>query len=140
MLPLEADAGSRSCGPPPPASRRSPSATDLRPDVILMDMDMPYLSGLATMERITSQEHVQAILVLTGVDDAESVLDAFAAGTQGYLREDQITDELLISAIFAVASGGVFLDACTFAQFRGSFLASRPRLNQNIKSTYEREW
>ena len=139
MLPLEAEAGIEVVGTAASGDQAITLSHSLRPDVILMDLNMPYLSGLAAMERITSQEHVPAILVLTGVDDAQSVLNAFAAGAQGYLRKDQITDELLLSAIFAVASGGVFLDACTFAQFRSSFLASRPRLQQNLKSTYERE-
>lgn len=40
---------------------------------------------------------------------------AFAAGAHGYLRKDAIHDDLLISAIFAVAHGGVFVDMQTFA-------------------------
>lgn len=59
-----------------------------------------------------------AILVLTGADDAQSARGAFAAGVRGYLRKDQISDDLLTSAIFAVANGGVFVDAQTFALSR----------------------
>ena len=99
-----------------------------RPDVVLMDLNMPYLSGLAAMERITPQEHAPAILVLTGVDDGDSVLRAFAAGAAGYLRKDMITDEMLVGAIFTVASGGIFLDPKTFALLRAVLPASHPRL------------
>lgn len=98
----------------------------LRPDVVLMDLNMPYLSGLAAMERITPQECAPAILVLTGMDDAQSVVDAFAAGARGYLRKDMITDELLLSAIFTVASGGVFVDSRTFSLINTVFLGAQP--------------
>lgn len=99
-----------------------------RPDVVLMDLNMPYLSGLAAMERITPQDHAPAILVLTGLDDGDSVLRAFAAGAAGYLRKDMITDEMLISAIFTVASGGIFLDPKTFSLLRAVLPTSQPRL------------
>jgi DNA-binding NarL/FixJ family response regulator len=100
------------------------------PDVVLMDLNMPYLSGLTAMERITPQAHAPAILVLTGVDDADSILRAFAAGASGYLRKDSLTDELLISAIFTVASGGVFLDPKTFSLIRAILPPSQPALVQ----------
>ncbi|MBX3000056.1 MAG: response regulator transcription factor [Caldilineaceae bacterium] len=100
----------------------------LQPDVVLMDLNMPYLSGLAAMERITPRDAAPAILVLTGADDGDSVLRALAAGARGYLRKDSITDELLISAIFTVASGGIFLDAKTFSLLRASLPPSQPAL------------
>jgi two-component system nitrate/nitrite response regulator NarL len=96
-----------------------PTALDLaealHPDVILMDLNMPHLSALGVLARLAPRSDRPAVLILTGADDAPSVRGAFAAGVQGYLRKDQITDELLLSAIFAVANGGVFMDARTFA-------------------------
>lgn len=113
-------------------------ARALCPDVILMDLNMPYLSGVEAMERIilagdgewmrARTRSAPAILVLTGVDDAESVLNAFAAGARGYLRKDMITDRLLVSAILTVASGGVFIDAHTFALLKSCLRADSPRL------------
>lgn len=100
----------------------------LSPDVILMDLNMPYLSGLGAIERIVPQERAPAILVLTGKDEMSSIADAFAAGARGYLRKDMIADELLISAIFTVASGGVFVDDRTFSLMKTTLLASRARL------------
>lgn len=90
----------------------------LRPDVVLIDLNLPRLSGLDATREITPQAHAPAVLVLTGTTDARSVVDAFAAGAQGYLRKDMLTDELLINAILTVASGGVFLDARSFAQIK----------------------
>ena len=64
-----------------------------------MDLNLPHLSGLATIEQIAPRAGAPAILVLTGAEDVESSLSAFAAGTHGYLRKEMVAEELLISAI-----------------------------------------
>lgn len=87
----------------------------LRPDVVLLDLNLPHPSGLALLESLPPGSDRPDVLVLTGADDAQSVHDAFAAGAHGYLRKDAIHDDLLVSAIFAVAHGGVFVDMQTFA-------------------------
>lgn len=96
----------------------------LRPDVVLMDLNLPGLSGLATIEQIGASVDAPSILVLTGAEDVESVRRAFAAGAAGYLRKEMVGDELLISAIITVACGGIFLDAKTFALLQSTFSAS----------------
>lgn len=128
MLPLQMDERIKIVGTATSGDQAIGLVRSARPDVVLMDLNMPYLSGLAAMERMRPQQSAPAILVLTGVDDGESVLRAFAAGAAGYLRKDMITDDLLISAIFTVASGGIFLDPKTFALLRSTFPASHPRL------------
>lgn len=100
---------------------------DLHPDVVLMDLNVPQLSGLIAMQHIANQDEAPFILVLTGMDDHQSVLRAFDAGAKGYLRKDTLTDELLISAIFTVAGGGFLVDARTFAQLKQGVLAQQPR-------------
>lgn len=95
----------------------------LRPDVVTMDLNMPYLSGLAAMERLEARGNLPGVLVLTGTDDPDQVWSAFGVGARGFLRKDQITDELLLSGIFTVAAGGIFLDPPTFSLLRTSFPA-----------------
>lgn len=102
-------------------------------DVVLMDLNMPYLSGLATIERIRPNQQALAILVLTGVDGMEAVQNAFAMGAQGFMRKDAITDELLISAIFTVANGGIFLDAITFAALRPVIIARNASQDKDLE-------
>ena len=94
------------------------------PDVILMDLRMPYLSGLDAIQRIAPQKKAPAILIITGSDDRAYVVKAFAMGASGYLRKDNISDEMLISAIFTVASGGVFVDPDVFTDLLPSLIAS----------------
>ena len=119
MPPLERESAFQILGTATSGEQAIDLCHRLRPDVMLMDLNMPDLSGLAAMRRLNARQGTPAILVLTGADDPQSVADAFAAGARGYLRKDMITDELLVSAIFAVASGGFFMDAKTFALFGG---------------------
>ena len=128
MFPLQMEARIEVVGTATSGDQAVGLVRSARPDVVLMDLNMPYLSGLAAMERITPDEAAPAVLVLTGVDDGDSVLRAFAAGAAGYLRKDMITDEMLVSAIFTVASGGIFLDPKTFAVLRAVLPTSHPRL------------
>lgn len=127
MVPLEEETRIKIVGTASSGDQAVTLCRNLAPDVVLMDLNMPYLSGLAAIERIKPQERAPAILVLTGKDDMNSVADAFTAGAQGYLRKDMISDELLISAIFTVASGGVFVDDKTFNLLKSSMLANRAR-------------
>lgn len=128
LLPLEMEPAIEIVGSATSGDQAVTLCRSLRPDVVLMDLNMPYLSGLGAMERITPQERAPAILVLTGKDDAQSVVDAFTAGAQGYLRKDMITDDLLINAILTVASGGVFVDGKTFDLIKGGFLVGQPKM------------
>jgi DNA-binding NarL/FixJ family response regulator len=127
LLPLEIEESIEIVGTATSGDQAISLARSLRPDVILMDLNMPYLSGLTATERIAPQDDAPAILVLTGVDDAQSVRDAFAAGARGYLRKDMISDELLLSAIFTVASGGFFVDPKTFGLLKIALLNSATR-------------
>ncbi len=128
LLPLEAEPEIEIVGTATSGDQAVTLCRSLKPDVVLMDLNMPYLSGLAAIERITPQDRAPAILVLTGSDEPQSVLNAFCAGAQGYLRKDMITDELLVSAIFTVASGGIFADTKTFGLLKNSLLVNQARL------------
>lgn len=94
----------------------------LRPDVVLMDLNLPDISGLKVIEKLAPHNHAPAILVLTGADDVESIRRAFAAGAAGYLRKDMVAEQLLLSAIHTVACGGIFVDATAFSLLKTTFL------------------
>jgi len=88
-------------------------AATLRPDVIVMDLQMPDVSGvIATREILSAQPEVR-ILVVTLFADEDSVLLALRAGARGYVLKDADEQEL-IEAVRAVARGtGVFSEAVT---------------------------
>jgi DNA-binding NarL/FixJ family response regulator len=76
----------------------------LRPDVVLMDLHMPVKGGVAATREITLAQPNIHVLVLTTLDDDETVFEAVRAGAHGYLLKDASEDELL-EAIRALRRG-----------------------------------
>ena len=79
------------------------------PDVVLMDLEMPELDGIAATRLITEAEPGVAVVVLTSFSDREQILRALDAGAVGYLLKDAEPDEL-VKAVRAAARGEAPLD------------------------------
>jgi DNA-binding NarL/FixJ family response regulator len=77
----------------------------LQPDVILMDIDMPGLSGIEAVKKIRISGFATPILMLTVFDDNEHVFDAICAGASGYLLKKHLSSRLF-DAIEELKSGG----------------------------------
>ena len=77
----------------------------IRPDVVLMDMRMPVMSGLEALQVLSRQEQLPPTIILTTFDDDQLVLAGLKAGAKGYLLKD-VTLEQLVGAIRTVADGG----------------------------------
>ncbi len=88
---------------------------ELKPDVILMDLNMPEIGGLAATEMLLERDPDLRILVLSMHDSPEYISTALSHGAMGYVLKDVQTDEIKI-AIDAVMKGQKYL--CTGA--RGS--------------------
>lgn len=80
------------------------AATEHRPDVVLMDLQMPELDGVGATERIRTELPDVHVLVLTTYDTDQSIVNAVEAGASGYLLKDAPPNELL-AAIKVVARG-----------------------------------
>jgi DNA-binding NarL/FixJ family response regulator len=76
-----------------------------RPDVVLLDMRLPRLSGLEVLRRLAARGELPATIILTTFDDDEIVLEGLRAGARGYLLKDVSLSEL-VDAIRTVANGG----------------------------------
>lgn len=84
-------------------------ADRLRPDVVLMDLNMPVLDGVAATSVLREQVPDSAVLVLTTYVDDDSLFPALRAGARGYLTKDADGDELE-TAIHHLHSGRTWLD------------------------------
>ena len=78
---------------------------EIAPDVVLLDMRMPGLSGLDVLRELSEGEKLPPTIILTTFDDDELVLAGIQAGARGYLLKDVALAQL-VSAIKTVAEGG----------------------------------
>jgi DNA-binding NarL/FixJ family response regulator len=83
-------------------------ARQLEPDVILMDVQMPELDGVAATRQIQDTCPEVKVIILTTFDDDEYVFEGLLAGAAGYLLKD-VPSEQLAEAIRAAARGEAFI-------------------------------
>jgi DNA-binding NarL/FixJ family response regulator len=81
----------------------------VRPDVILMDIRMPGLDGIAATARLRSTADTSPVLVLTTFGEDEVLWGAIEAGAAGFVLKDSSAEDL-IAAVRAVAGGGAWFD------------------------------
>ncbi len=80
-----------------------------RPDVVLMDLQMPGTDGIEATRLLTGTQPDVAVVVLTTFADEESILAALGAGARGYLTKDSGRDDIA-RAVRAAAAGQAVLD------------------------------
>jgi DNA-binding NarL/FixJ family response regulator len=75
------------------------------PDVVLLDMRMPGMSGLDVLNALSAKNALPPTIILTTFDDDQLVLAGLKAGARGYLLKDVSLDQL-VDAVKTVAAGG----------------------------------
>ncbi len=79
-----------------------------RPDVVLLDLEMPDLDGVEALRQVTAEHPEVKVLVFTAFDDDERIVSAVQAGAQGYLLKGSPRDEVF-DAIRVISQGGSLL-------------------------------
>jgi two-component system nitrate/nitrite response regulator NarL len=105
----------------------------LRPDVVVMDMNMPGMSGVEATRMLTAEHPRVAVLMLTVAADDDSVLDAVRAGASGYLLKDARLPEI-VAAVRAAAAG-----ESVFASRVAGVLVSSVRKSSRRPATHARD-
>lgn len=109
-------------------ARAVEEAQRLRPDVVLMDIRMPEMSGIEACRAITANPLLSKtrVLVLTTFDIDEYVYDALGAGASGFLLKDADPDDIA-AAIRVVAAGDALIQPSVMRRLVETFVAARPR-------------
>jgi len=97
---------------------------ELRPDVVLMDVRMPVLDGIAATREIAASAHPARILILTTFDVDDYVFDALSAGAAGFLLKDASPAELA-HAVRVIAAGESLLSPSATRTLIERFTATR---------------
>jgi two-component system, NarL family, nitrate/nitrite response regulator NarL len=93
------------------------------PDILLLDLKMPGLDGLATLQRLQAARNRTRVIVLTASDDKNEFVQAMKLGTSGIVLKQTAT-ELLIKSIRKVHAGEIWLDSHTTAAVIRQFVAA----------------
>jgi DNA-binding NarL/FixJ family response regulator len=101
-------------------------ATQLRPDVVLMDLQMPGGDGLAAVRQIAATQPEVRVLVVTMFQDDDSIFAAMRAGARGYVLKDMDDDDIT-RAILAVGSGDAIFSPAIAARMMTFFSTSSPQ-------------
>jgi DNA-binding NarL/FixJ family response regulator len=96
-----------------------------RPDVVLMDIRMPVLDGLAATEQLLARPEPPRVVVLTTYDTDDNLHTALRLGASGFLLKDIRADQLL-DAVRAVASGDALVSPSLVRRLVEGYVASRP--------------
>jgi DNA-binding NarL/FixJ family response regulator len=118
-------------------------ATELAPDVVVMDLRMPDLDGIEATRRINRNAGSPAVIVLTMFEDDDSVFAAMRAGARGYLLKDAEQDEILRAIRAAAAGEAIFgpeIAARVIAHFTtgpGSKRATFPSLTEREREVLD---
>ncbi len=105
----------------------------LRPDVLLLDLEMPQGDGVEVTRRLNAELPSARVIIFTAFDRDEQILDALKAGARGYLLKGAPRDELF-RAIRAVHAGGSLIEPVV-----ASKLLRRMQDNEHVLTERERE-
>jgi DNA-binding NarL/FixJ family response regulator len=97
---------------------------ELKPDVALLDIAMPKLSGLAVLHQVAAANLATKVLLLSMYDNDEYVAEAVRAGAGGYLIKDAAVEELGL-ALQALQRGDVYLSPAISRKLAQAFSAGR---------------
>jgi two-component system, NarL family, response regulator NreC len=102
-------------------------ALKLKPDVIVMDISMPGMNGLAATRKLRLLQPKAAIVTLTRHTDDAYLQELLRAGVSGYVLKQSAPIEL-VQAIRAAAAGRQYIDSALTARVTAAFLGRPPRL------------
>lgn len=109
-----------------------------KPDVILLDLRLPFISGIEAIERIREASPETKVLILSAYDEDDYIFAALDAGARGYLLKTAHGSEV-IEAIHSVSRGGVVLHPTIAAKLVSTRHTARRDREETVDTLSERE-
>jgi len=109
---------------------------ELRPDVVLMDVQMPAMNGVEATLRILEQDPEAKILILTTFDNDEYVFEGLRAGAVGYILKAMSSDELG-RAVRVAHQGNVWIEVSVARKLVGELMRVPPASTEEASSLIE---
>jgi len=113
-------------------------AITLRPDVVVMDISMPGMNGLAATRKLKQLQPEMAIVTLTRHTDDAYLQELLRAGVSGYVLKQSAPSELL-QAIRAAATGGQYLDSKLTPRITAGFIGGDRKISKATATLSDRE-
>ncbi|WP_129675842.1 response regulator transcription factor [Candidatus Chloroploca sp. Khr17] len=114
-------------------------ALALRPDIVLMDIMMPELNGILATERLVAAQPGVGVIMLTMLEDDDSLFAAMCAGARGYILKGADKAEML-QTIRAVANGEARFGPAIAGRLMGLFRQQRAARERPFPNLSEREF
>jgi DNA-binding NarL/FixJ family response regulator len=105
-------------------------AEDLKPDVLILDLRMPELGGLAVLDALRTSDPQIRVIVMTAIEQASTLLDAIAAGAVGYLSKRSTAKDLRQAVTTAHAGGSLITPSLASHLLREFSSAARGERSQ----------
>jgi DNA-binding NarL/FixJ family response regulator len=113
-------------------------AAATRPGVVLMDIRMPVMDGLAAARRLLTEDATVRVVILTTFDLDEYVYEAIKIGASGFVLKDAPAEEI-VRAVRAAAAGDALVSPSVTRRLLTEFAKVRPRANPRMATLTERE-
>lgn len=114
-------------------------AAEFRPDVVIMDVRMPLLDGIAATRQVVALEpDPPRVMLLTTFDLDEYVFDGLLAGASGFLLKHAPPEEIVL-AVRAAAVGDALVSPAPMRRLVEHFVRGRPRATPDLRRLTERE-
>ena len=118
-------------------------ASQLNPDLVLLDLDMPVMNGTEALAQLMEMNRQMPVVMLTVSEDAEDLKEAFVLGARGYLVKN-IDADYLVRSVRQTVAGETVMSPQMTAKFvngiRAKHLSLMPEVKpESVKSLTERE-
>jgi len=135
---LESEPGLKVCGEAADGREVLEQVASTKPDIVVMDITMPRLGGLETLERLRKEHKQTKVILLSAHSDPSFIQSAISLGTDGYVLKDVRASEI-VTAIREVMKGGSYFSPAVAREIVDQLRAPRPASEDPFKLLSGRE-